>query len=316
MAKQLLIYNQVEPINSNKHRNLSVKVGDDYEFARSINSVPIIAAEFPNAAAEYPIVFTDTVDNVIPVVILGLREKENLYIDDQGKWTAKYVPAFIRRYPFVFSISDNDESFTLCIDEEFSGCNEEGRGERLFDDDGQQMQYLENVLEFLKGYQAHFQRTEIFCKKLKELDLLEPMSAQFTTPKGEKVNLTGFKVIDRNKLKKLSGDQFMELAKTDELELTYVHIQSMRNFNLMIEQAMGTDTYMGNIRQDNNGTGNSKKTNKKSTARKTSNSKKTKKKSTARKTSSSKKTNKKSTARKTSSSKKTKKKSTARKTSY
>jgi len=196
MAKQLLIYNQVERINSNTHRNLSVKVGDDYEFARSINSVPIVAAEFPNAAAEYPIVFAETTDNVIPVVILGLREKENLYINDQGKWTAKYVPAFIRRYPFVFSSSDNDNSFTLCIDEEFSGCNEESRGERLFDDDGQQMQYLKDVLEFLKGYQAHYQRTEIYCEKLKKLDLLEPMSAQFTTPNGKKVNLTGFKAID------------------------------------------------------------------------------------------------------------------------
>ena len=305
MAKQLLIYNQVEPINSNKHRNLSVKAGDNYEFARSINSVPIIAAEFPNAAAEYPIVFTSTADNVIPVVILGLREKENLYINDQGKWTAKYVPAFIRRYPFVFSISDNDNSFTLCIDEEFSGCNEEGRGERLFDVDGQRMQYLKDVLEFLKGYQAHYQRTEAFCRKLKELDLLEPMLAQFTTRKGEKVNLTGFMAIDRNKLKELTGDQFKELAKTDELELTYVHIQSMRNFNLMIEQARGTDTTMDDIRQDNNGTGYSKKTKKKSIARKTSNSKKMKKKSTARKTSNSKKTKKKSTARKTSATNKT-----------
>ena len=162
----------------------------------------------------------------------------------------------------------------------------------MFDDDGQQMQYLENVLEFLKGYQAHFQRTEIFCKKLKELDLLEPMSAQFTTPKGEKVNLTGFKAIDRNKLKDLTGDQFKELAKTDELELTYVHIQSMRKLNLMIEQAMGTDTHKDDIRQGNNGTVDSKKTKKKSIARKTPNIRKTKKKSVAKKTSNIKKTKK------------------------
>jgi len=283
MAKQLLIYEQVEPITISKHGNLSVKAGKDYKFAQFINSAPIIAAEFPNASMEYPIVFTGDGDSVIPVVILGLREEVNLYINDQGEWTAKYVPAFIRRYPFIFSSSDDGKTFTLCIDEEFSGCNEEGRGERLFDVDGEQTQYLKNVLEFLKEYQAHYQRTETFCKKLKDLDLLEPMSAQFTTSKGEKLNLTGFMAIDRVKLKELTGDQFKELAKTDELELTYVHIQSMRNFNLMLERASsGADTSMEDIRRDNNGTGYSKKTKKKSTARKTSNSKKTKKKSAAR----------------------------------
>jgi len=289
MAKQLLIYEQVEPITSSRHGNLSVKAGKDYKFAQFINSAPIIAAEFPNASMEYPIVFTGDGDSVIPVVILGLREEVNLYIDDQGGWTAKYVPAFIRRYPFIFSSSDDGKTFTLCIDKEFSGCNEEGRGERLFDVDGQQTQYLKNVLEFLKEYQAHYQRTETFCKKLKDLDLLEPMSAQFTTPKGEKLNLVGFMAIDRDKLKKLTGDQFMELAKTDELELAYVHIQSMHNFNLMLERASGADTYMGDIRRDNNATGYRKKTKKKSTTKKTLNSKKTKKKSAAKKTAYSKK---------------------------
>jgi len=275
LAKQLLIYEQVEPVTSKRHKDLSVKLGENYEFARTTNSIPLIAAEFPHAAVEYPIVFTGTAESVIPVVILGLREEENLYINDQGEWSAKYVPAFIRRYPFVFSSSDDGKTFTLCIDEGFSGCNQEGRGERLFDADGQQMQYLKNVLEFLKEYQAHYQRTEAFCMKLKELELLEPMSAQFTTPKGEKVNLTGFMAIDREKLKQLTGDQFKELANTDELELVYVHIQSMRNFNLMLERARGTDAFMDDTRKDDNETGFIEKTKKKSTARKTAASKKT-----------------------------------------
>ncbi|MCZ6804163.1 MAG: SapC family protein, partial [Proteobacteria bacterium] len=124
MAKQLLIYEQVESITSSRHGNLSVKAGKDYKFAQFINSVPIIAAEFPNASMEYPIVFTGDGDSVIPVVILGLREEVNLYVNDQGEWTAKYVPAFIRRYQFIFSSSDDVKSFTLCIDKEFYGCNE------------------------------------------------------------------------------------------------------------------------------------------------------------------------------------------------
>ena len=235
MSKQLLIYEQVVPITSQKHKDWSVKFDGNYEFARTINSVPLVAAEFPHASAEFTIVFTRSGENVVPVAIMGLRENENLYVNKQGDFTAKYVPAFLRRYPFIFSSDDNAETFTLCIDEDFSGCNQEGRGERLFDTDGEQTQYLKSVLEFLKEYQVQYQRTELFCKKIDELGLLEPMSAQFTMANGEKVGLTGFLAIDRDKLKGLTGEQLKELAQTDELELMYIHVQSMRNFNSMID---------------------------------------------------------------------------------
>lgn len=275
MAKQLLIYEQVEHVNSKRHKDLSVKLGEHYEFARTINSIPLIAAEFPSAAAEYPIVFAGTPDGVIPAVILGLREDENFYINDKGAWTAKYIPAFLHRYPFIFSSTDDGKTFTLCIDEGFSGCNREGRGERLFDADGEQTQYLKGVLEFLKGYQAHYQRTEAFCRKLIELELLEPMSAQFTTPRGERVNLTGFMAINREKLKGLGGDQLKALAATDELELIYVHIQSMRNFNLMLERATGTATPVGTVHEDIAETATEKEPKKKTTSRKTTTPKRT-----------------------------------------
>lgn len=236
MNKQLLIYENIETISTSKHARLSVKTGDDYGFARNINSVPVMAAEFPHATQDYSIVFTGDESSVMPVVILGFRQEENLYLNDEGKWISRYIPAFIRRYPFVFSSSDKGSSFTLCIDTEFSGCNEDDRGERLFDADGNQTQYLKNVLEFLKEYQVHYQRTEAFSKKLKQLDLLEPMTAQFTLPSGDTGNLTGFMAVNREKLKQLTGEQLLQLAKTDELELIYLHIQSLQNFNRMLPQ--------------------------------------------------------------------------------
>ena len=39
--------------------------------------------------------------------------------------------------------------------------------------------------------------------------------------------------ISREKLKELPGDKLVELAKTDELELIYLHLQSMRNFTAL-----------------------------------------------------------------------------------
>ena len=236
MSKQLLFYQKVVPVSKEQHGEMSVKVTGDYSFAKESNSVPLMAVEFPAAAAEYAIVFAGTEETVMPVAILGAKAEENNYVTIDGKWDAKYIPAFVRRYPFVFSKSEDGSQFFLCLDEKYPGCNEEGRGERLFDKDGERTQYLGGVVDFVKEYQVQFNRTQAFCSKLKELELLEPMHAQFGLPSGEKLALTGFMAINRDKLKALPGDKLAELAKTDELELMYMHLQSMKNFSAMVER--------------------------------------------------------------------------------
>lgn len=236
MAAQLMIYESAVPVSRARHENLSVQVGDDYSFSKNVNSVPLIAVEFPHVAAEYAIVFAGNETALMPAVILGLRGNENLYLTDKNTWSAKYIPAFIRRYPFVFASQDDGKRFTLCIDEQFPGFNREGKGQRLFGEDGKPSAYTDNVLKFLQEYQAQFQRTQAFCKKLKELDLLEPMQAQVTTGSGDKLSLSGFMAVSRERLKKLSAETLAQLASTDELELIYLHLQSMRNFNLMRER--------------------------------------------------------------------------------
>jgi hypothetical protein len=236
MAKQLLIYEKVAPVSKERHLNWSVKSGNNYSFAKAINSVPLMAVEFPRAASEYTIVFAGENDGpVMPTAIVGVRNEENLYLTETGAWKVSYIPAFIRCYPFVFSSSDGGNTLTLCIDEEFEGGNQEGRGERLFDADGEQTQYLKGVLEFLKQYQAAFQRTQVFCEKLKNLNLLEPMQASLTFQSGEKVSLGGFMAVNREKLKELKGEQLTELVALDELELIYLHLQSLRNFSNMAQ---------------------------------------------------------------------------------
>ena len=231
MTTQLLIYESAVPVSNQRHAKWSVEVGADYAFSRNVNAVPLMAVEFLPAATEYAIVFAAEGDNLLPAAILGMRGKENLYLSADNKWQAKYIPAFVRRYPFVFSSSNDGTTFTLCIDEAFAGVNQEGRGQQLIADDGKPTPYTENVLNFLREYQAQFLRTQAFCKKLKELNLLEPMQAQITTPTGERVSLTGFLGIDRKKLRALSAEALASLAANDDLESIYLHLYSMRNFD-------------------------------------------------------------------------------------
>ena len=239
MASQLLIYESAVPVSASRHGGLSVEVGADYSFSKGVNSVPLMAVEFPHAAAEYAIVFSGTAEAFIPAVILGMRGNENLYLSPEGGWQAKYIPAFVRRYPFVFSSSQDGKTFTLCIDEAFPGFNQEGRGQRLFREDKQPSSYVSNVLKFLEQYQIEFRRTQAFCNKIKDLGLLEPMRAQANLPSGERLALTGFMAVNRDKLKALPGDKLAELIKTDELELLFLHLQSMRNFSAMVQRLGG-----------------------------------------------------------------------------
>jgi hypothetical protein len=238
MTTQLLIYETAVPVSSGRHAKASVEAGSGYGFARRINSAPLMAVEFPQAAPEYAIVFAQNGEEVVPVVILGARAGENLYLAEDDSWTASYLPAFVRRYPFIFSAGTDGTTFTLCVDEAFQGLNYLGRGQPLFIE-GKQSPYVDNVLKFLQEYRAQFLRTQAFCRRLVELKLLEPMRAQFTLA-GEQMSLGGFQAVDRARLRALSGEDLAKLASTDELELLYLHLQSMRNFSMVKDKLMLT----------------------------------------------------------------------------
>jgi hypothetical protein len=235
MPKQLLIYEKAVPVNRKQHGDVSIKAGGDYNFAKSVNSVPLMASEFDLASVEYAIVFSGEGKDVMPVALLGIRDNENLYLDDKGAWTAKYIPAFIRRYPFVFSSRDKS-TFTRCLDEDFPGVNRKGLGERLFDAEGERTQYMRNVLGFLQAYQAQFEATRAFCQRIADLDLLEAMQAQFVLRSGQRMTLGGFMSVNRDRLKALSGNALAKLAANGDLELIYAHLHSQRNFTPTAER--------------------------------------------------------------------------------
>lgn len=238
MTKQLMIYERATPLSSARHRDWSVAPAPEaFGFAREVNSAPLVAAEMLLASREYAIVFAGEGDAIMPSAIFGVRTASNVFVGKDGAWEGRYVPAFLRRYPFVFSRSADGANFTLCIDEEYEGLNQEGRGERLFDSSGERTQYLQSILNFVTEYQTQFNATQRFCKKLKDLDLLEPAQAQFRLPDGESASLTGFMTVNRDKLKALADDAMLGMAKTDELELVHAHLASLSNITPVAERA-------------------------------------------------------------------------------
>jgi len=236
MTTQMLFYDNISAVTQEQHRDLALKPMGDYGFTRNVNSVPLLTSEFLSAASEFPIVFAGDKDQLLPHAIIGTRQQENLFVNSEGEWQGKYVPAFIRRYPFVFSSADDGQTLTLCIDESYPGFNREGHGERLFDAEGNQTLYLKNVLEFLRSYQLSFQATTEFCRKIQELDILTDMQANVTFATGETNRLTGFQGVDREKLRELSDDSVLELHKSGGLDALHAHLLSMQNFRLIADR--------------------------------------------------------------------------------
>ncbi|HUU72702.1 MAG TPA: SapC family protein [Burkholderiales bacterium] len=239
MDSQLLIHEMAVPVSAERHGDWSLKTANDFGFCASVNSVPLMTVEFFNAASEYAIVFSETDEGVMPSVMLGLDRDENRYLSDVGGWQARYVPAFVRRYPFVYSLSDDGRKFELCVDESFPHFNIEGRGERLFTSDKNPSPYLGRMLRFLEQYQLEFERTRSFCDKLLAFGLLEPICAEAATGKGESLSLDGLMAVNRDKARSLAADKLSELARSDEFGLLQLQLHSMRNFPAVIENSIG-----------------------------------------------------------------------------
>lgn len=228
MAKQLMYYEKVVPISLERHKGWSVAQGD-YSFAKETNAAPLMCAEFQSAAIELPIVFGKSETGYTPVVILGIEQGHALTVDGGGKWVGNYVPAFVRRYPFVFAEAKDKQTYTLCLDEDYEGVDRDGTKVKGLYDGEQPSEFLNNILEFTKNIELEQRKTLEFGKLLEEKGLMTPMQAGITMPDGQKRAVTGFHVVSREKLKEIGGDVLEDFFKRDVLELIYYHLASMRN---------------------------------------------------------------------------------------
>ena len=222
-------------LNRDKHRRRRVKPSASFAFARNANSLYLAGVEFSEACKEYAIVFTRAGNGKIgPVAMLGLRGRENLYVDDQQRWVAEYVPAFVRRYPFVLAELAG-QSMGVCIDEAFAGLNDK-EGEALFDGEGNNTPFLQNALDFLDRYQQEYRRTEAFCQRLEQAGVLVEMSAKADLVDGRSFTVGGLLVVDEQKLMALPDAVVLNLFRNGELHLVSMHLMSLSNMKTLVDR--------------------------------------------------------------------------------
>ncbi len=228
----LLFYDKPVALNSKTHFNLRIKPsGEGLKFSARTNSVLLAGTEFPEACKHFPIVFAKASgEQVLPMALLGFRDQENLFVDAGGRWKSEYVPAYIRRYPFVLAAGGDGRTLTVCIDESYPGFGAD-EGQPLFNGKGEPTDYLKGVLAFLRDYQAQIERTDSFLKTLREFDLLTDVAANVNLAGGKRYSLAGLMMVDERKLQALADDKILRLFRSGELAWIYSHLISLSNFS-------------------------------------------------------------------------------------
>ncbi|MBU6249302.1 MAG: SapC family protein [Xanthomonadaceae bacterium] len=231
---EVFFYERPVPLNRTAHKDLRLKGIPTLKFAANVHSVPLTAVEFPAAARDMPILFAGNgIHDAGPMALLGLRQNENLFVDANGLWVpGAYVPAFIRRYPFILAEKpegQEGDDFTVFLDEAYEGFGSE-EGERLFKEDGTDAEMLTNAVNFLGEFQQHVERTHRFMDQLRKHDLLEPRNIRLEKD-GNAITLNGLFVVDEEKLRQIDEKTAHEFMKDGTLGWIYAHLLSLANID-------------------------------------------------------------------------------------
>jgi len=220
-----LFYQSPMPLDAKKHADLSLKKEFGFSFAKNVNAVPVNMIEMPQVCRSYPIAFSPD-ETGTPVAILGLRDNENLFVNKDGSWLENtYIPAYVRRYPFIFSEAPDSDQLTLCIDNrpEFVEKSDE---RPFFEKEGAPTQLAKDALEFCKSYHAAAQQTLVFAAELAKSGLLIEREAQINVEGNRRINFSGFRIIDEKKLAELDDSTFLEWRAKGWLPILYAHLFS------------------------------------------------------------------------------------------
>jgi hypothetical protein len=230
-----VFYHRPRPLNAGHDHGWSLQPTPDFRYACATNSLLLGASEFAPAMRSYPIVFTSTEPRVA-VAVLGLEGDENLFVNEDGNWReGAYIPAYVRRYPFIFLEQPDKDELTLCIDEA-SGLLTQNEHRLLFEA-GEPSQLTRNALEFCREFHQQTLTSAAFVGELARHGLLVPNEARAVLNSGKEMTLRDFQIVDEAKFNALPDDVFLEWRRRGWLSLVYCHLLSMANWSHLVELA-------------------------------------------------------------------------------
>ncbi len=217
----------ITALNKELHRNMTISHSKNYAHAKDQHILPVVVHEFASLCVEFPIVYVKNSDTgqFQAVAVMGFEPGENLYVGE-NQWDGVYVPACLRNYPLRLVNDKNDgKSMMVAVDEE-SPLVGEGGDNRLFDDEGQDSEFLKKSGQSMIQYVESAEITKAFINLLSEADLLvqKNLSVEINS---KPMSIGGIYTVDESKLNELSEEKFSDLRKRGFLGPLYAQMISL-----------------------------------------------------------------------------------------
>jgi len=224
------------------HKDLKILPGYRKGQGYDVSTSRVFPVEFGELQMEYPIVLTRNKESghFEPVVLLGLSNNENLFLDAHG-WDARYVPLAIERQPFLIGFQESMESgipqrrpvVHVDLDHPKVSMTE---GEPVFLPHGGESPLLERISSVLLTIHQGNEINQVFSRLLVGLDLVESSTMEYTLANGEKHTLAGLHIINEQRLGALNGDALEALHRKGLLQGIYMMLASLPNFRKLIDR--------------------------------------------------------------------------------
>jgi hypothetical protein len=235
-----IFYNQIEPLNFNQHGKMKVRPIEKAPVLGSAHAIPATVDEFTLLLRHYPIVFSIG-STTVPLALMGLNEGVNTFMDADGKLANPevYVPAYMRRYPFLLArMREDSDELTLCVDPTAGAIGDFDEGLPLFEG-SEPSDATKAILEFCEQFETAGQRTAAFVEDLKASGLLidgevaiQPEGAQ------QPFLYRGFLMVDEDKIRQLSADEVHRMNQNGMLALIYAHLFSLSHMRDLFARQM------------------------------------------------------------------------------
>ena len=227
------MFENLEALDPEKHKDLRFSPADNFGFAAAVSSAPLSASEVVDASRVFPVAFAPE-GPLLPMAMFSVKEGENTFVDAEGKWQAAYVPAHIRRYPFILGDTDTPDNFSVLFVPDaphFDGTGDVS--ERLFMDDGEKGTTLTKVMEFLTTFQSEIVATEKMLAPLAETEVLTLQRLDLTSAEGKTISIDGVRAIDREKLMALDDATLAGWVRSGLMVVIDAHLASLKNFAVL-----------------------------------------------------------------------------------
>ena len=241
LTGEALFYVSPEPLSKEAHANLGIKnLEAPYAFTARTHLVPLTVTEFGPASLCYPIIFIGP--EKTPVAVMGVNADENLYVDEKGAYAPDaYLPAYVRRYPFVLANDAAAQRMVVCIDSKAPMVGE--NPDAPFFENGEPSAYTKGAIDFCNNFEQEAQRTLSFVNLLKELDLFEEKTATYTPPGANgpataPQTIAQYQGVSEAKLNALPADKLKDLTANGALSQIYAHLISLFGWDRLIVKAM------------------------------------------------------------------------------